>query len=105
MGWSLAVDYLVQLVVDLCPSTTQTFRGAPLISSGMKQTAGIWTDGGISNVRFVVTGNSGPAPIPEPGTLLLIGSGLVGLGAGARRRKKHLEHRKDDESLAAFEKA
>ncbi len=29
-----------------------------------------------------------PAPIPEPGTRLLIGSGLVGLGAGAWRRKK-----------------
>jgi len=31
----------------------------------------------------------GPAPIPEPGTMLLTGLGLLGLGAwGAKRRKK-----------------
>ena len=31
---------------------------------------------------------SAPAATPEPGTLLLIGSGLVGLGVGARRRSR-----------------
>jgi hypothetical protein len=37
--------------------------------------------------RFVITGGA-PSLVPEPATVVLLGSGLAGLAAGVRRRRK-----------------
>ncbi|MBM2838873.1 MAG: hypothetical protein HW415_1498 [Deltaproteobacteria bacterium] len=38
-------------------------------------------------LNFTNNGNDGIAPVPEPSTLLLLGSGLLGIGLFSRKRK------------------
>jgi len=43
---------------------------------------------GITVQDFNDSNESVPVPVPEPTTMLLLGSGLIGLGAYARRKFK-----------------
>ena len=55
--------------------------------SGTKSSDNLLTSSTPENVTTTVVGDpSGPSAVPEPATMLLLGSGLVGLAAAGRKK-------------------
>lgn len=82
-------DYL-ELAVDVTPVLSQNFRaefvyGPEYVLKGSRI---IELDGYDTFLDGTTGEDPGPDPVPEPSTILLLGSGLLGLSWYGRKRKK-----------------
>ena len=48
--------------------------------------ASLWGDFYVASSTLSAYGDNGTAPVPEPATMLLLGTGLVGLAVGSRKK-------------------
>ena len=84
-------------IVDLSPesflATSNNLNGATPELYALYATAqpGIVTEGWEPSIGTAFFAGASVTPVPEPGTLLLAGSGMVGLGAWWRRPRRITE--------------
>ena len=81
----LEVDYGLDLTGWILEEAVDiTFDGTKIVGNGINP-EGERTVWAVSNLPAIVAGEP-PSPVSEPGTLALLGVGLIGLGLGLRRK-------------------
>jgi len=75
------------ITVGLTDSNNNITAPSAAVAADFIATTGLGTPTGAGDIYTLNDGSFSLAAVPEPGTLALLGMGLLGLGAAARRRK------------------
>jgi hypothetical protein len=93
-GWSLVGNYANGASIGTYNTSASVYSSFWLIGAGAISGAGVVTNGDskhdyikIASVSGVIQTSTPPAAVPEPGSLVLAGLGLLGLVATRRRWK------------------
>lgn len=98
LGWDIYTSTISGLNVSLGPGTYFLMLNSGVSANGHPifwdqndgpSTAYVYPHGEIPSEAFNIYGSTGGSSVPEPGTLMLLGSGAMGL-AGVLRRKMNL---------------